>query len=136
MRLQWLLAGVPHLRTFGRCVENVRKVLTFGRWERCRRRGNAATVASRSGASSAHLRKVSRKCRETAHLRKVEQMSECRKDEGVEECGGRGVGQAYCRRAGGMRPRVMAFMTMSAALVAPSLRMMWLRWDSTVFSVM
>ena len=52
-------------------------------------------------------------------------MSECRKDEGVEECGGRGVGQAYCRRAGGMRPRVMAFMTMSAALVAPSLRMMW-----------
>ena len=45
----------------------------------------------------------------------------------MEECGGRGVGQAYCRRAGGMRPRVMAFMTMSAALVAPSLRMMWLR---------
>ena len=30
-----------------------------------------------------------------------------------------------------MRPRVMAFMTMSAALVAPSLRMMWLRWDSS-----
>ena len=59
-------------------------------------------------------------------------MSECRKDEGVEECGGMGVGQGYCRRAGGMRPRVMAFMTMSAALVAPSLRMMWLRWDSTV----
>ena len=58
-----------------------------------------------------------------------------RTEGGMEECGGRG-GQAYCRRAGGMRPRVMAFMTMSAALVAPSLRMMWLRWDSTVFSVM
>ena len=31
-QLQLLLAGVPPLRTFGRCVENVGKVLTFGRW--------------------------------------------------------------------------------------------------------
>ena len=49
----------------------------------------------------------------------------------MEKCGGRGAG-GYCRRAGGMRPRVMAFMTMSAALVAPSLRMMWLRLDGVL----
>lgn len=90
-----------------------------------------------NGSALSHLRKVCRKCRESPHLRKVGRMSECRKDgRGYGGMGGRGVGQAYCRRAGGMRPRVMAFMTMSAALVAPSLRMMWLRWDSTVFSVM
>ena len=41
------------------------KLLTFGRWNRHDVSANVATIGSRG------VRKVSRKCRETAHLRKV-----------------------------------------------------------------
>ncbi len=34
----------------------------------------------------------------------------------------------------GNRPRGVAFITISAVLTAPSLRMMWARWDSTVLT--
>jgi len=33
-RLQTVLGAIVLLLTFGRCVENVGKLLTFGRWER------------------------------------------------------------------------------------------------------
>ena len=32
MRLQTVLGAIVLLLTFGRCVENVGKLLTFGRW--------------------------------------------------------------------------------------------------------
>ena len=44
--------------TFGRCEENAENMLTFGRWNRHDVSANVATIGSRGGGASAHLRKV------------------------------------------------------------------------------
>ena len=70
--LQYAPGAVAFLSTFGRCVENVGNMLTFGRWNRHDVSANVATICSRGGGVSAHLRKVCEKRGKHAHLRKVE----------------------------------------------------------------
>ena len=71
MLLQAVLVVVVPLRTFERWDENAVKRLTFGRWVRSGGRKNAAVGGSRGSGAFTHLRKVERKCGETAHLWKV-----------------------------------------------------------------
>ena len=58
MWLQYAPGAVAFQPTFGRCVKNAENMLTFGRWNRHDVSANRATICSRGGGVSAHLRKV------------------------------------------------------------------------------